>query len=166
MTVKEFEDEHYTSDDVREKETDYELYKIACDRLSESEYDELDITITGSKYDYVLKYTERFILFEANFNDKRFLDLNRLFFKELDSWLRIHTNDGLEYTKKWNCFVYKAFIEETKRTQGITDLHSEDFFNKDPLEVTLEISKIISGYLFSNPKLQIQMKFDVKLVCE
>ena len=28
MTVKEFVDEHYTSDDVREMESDYELYKM------------------------------------------------------------------------------------------------------------------------------------------
>ena len=28
MTVKEFVDEHYTNDDVREMESDYELYKM------------------------------------------------------------------------------------------------------------------------------------------
>lgn len=134
---------------------DYMLYELACKKLNESIFDELDIQIIGSKYDYVLKYTERFVLFESNFNDKRFLAWNTEFFKDLNIRLHENVTDGRDYVVKWNEYVYKCFLDSIQTLAQFSKSTKTVDFNFEPIDVTHNLAQFIIDYLILNPNIKV-----------
>ncbi len=143
---------------------DYMLYELACEKLNESKFDELDIKITGSKYDYVLKYTERFVLFESSFTDKRFLEWNGLFFKELNEALHKEVKNGKEYVEKWNRCVYHQFIHALKEIVQNYAPDNEFILKEEPLEASVKLSEFIKNSLNLYPNVKIGLQFHQDLL--
>ncbi|MFT5600574.1 MAG: hypothetical protein ACI9N1_000809 [Flavobacteriales bacterium] len=103
---------------------DYKLYYNACELLSKQQITEVDLDFTGSKYDYVLKYTERFVLIEGVLRNKLIISRNKSFFKRLDLEVRGVSATGLEYVNNWNEKLESVLIANVKDSNVLNELVS------------------------------------------
>jgi len=125
---------------------DLELYDYALAIFTKRTKDQskMKLFFKGNKYDYVLKFTERFNLLEATLDNLGFLKTNPQFFESLNNHLH-HTlkiKDGKTYVKLWN----KALIDALKENFSETSLTKDILKNavhEDPLERNIQIGKAI-----------------------
>ena len=99
----------------------------------------------GDKYDYVLKFTQRFNLLETTLTSLDFLKTNALFFDNLNNHLHhvIRIKDGKNYVALWN----KAFINALKNSCSNTSLCNDIITNAahgDPLTQNIQIGNCIN----------------------
>lgn len=135
---------------VKEKNKyDYMLYEKAISDLESSKFNMLDIEVGGNKYDYVLKYTERFILFESVLSNRDFLKVNKKYFEKLNLSLHNSCSTGEEYVKKWNDSVLLAF----KNGYGDCQLTNEveRFEVADPLEFSFYLAECVNKFYDAVP---------------
>jgi hypothetical protein len=122
---------------------DYLLYETAYKTLLQYEFSKDEYSFTGSKYDYVLKYTERFVLIDGMLSSKRLILNNALFFKELDSFIRLNEVSGVEYVELWNYKVIEALsvfpsVFSSSQIKGLEGC--------DRLDRTIFLAKIIDEF--------------------
>ncbi|WP_158635179.1 sulfotransferase family 2 domain-containing protein [Formosa maritima] len=130
---------------------DFKLYNYCLKKFNLKTQD-LNNTKTlnfiGDKYNYVLKYTERFNLLEIGLKDKRFINNNQQFFNELNNYLH-HTlklKSGKNYVQLWNdCFINTFKITFPNST--ISSLLGNLNVNEEPLYITEEICSILNKSL-------------------
>lgn len=135
---------------IKEKNKfDYLLYEKSLLKLNKSNFDQLDIEIEGNKYDYVLKYTERFILFESVLTNRDFLKINRKVFVRFNLTIHSQFNNGRKYVEFWNESVKNALVK-TYGECGLTDALGSHKI-EDPLEYSFYIAECINNYFDSVP---------------
>jgi hypothetical protein len=125
---------------------DFELYNYALAIFNERTKNlaKKNILFKGNKYDYVLKFTERFNLLEASLNDVGFLKANPLFFENLNNYLHhtLKVKDGKTYVELWNKALMNALKENCMETSLTKDV-LKSALQEDPLERNIEIGKAI-----------------------
>lgn len=122
---------------------DYKLYDYALSCINNSNFDKKTINLTGSKYDYVLIYTQRFIIIESNIKHKDFITNNRRFFQELNMFLHKNVKNGFDYMTEWNRHFINA-INHAYKDKKIADAISLLEIN-DPLEKMFAMADIINN---------------------
>lgn len=132
---------------------DYALYNFAIEKLEAASFTNKDIQFRGNKYDYVLKYTQRFIIIESIITCKELFTENKSYFNSLNLMLHKQVNNGFDYMTNWN----KLFIDSFIRTYGDSKIEEEIHLLKtdDPLDKIFEVAKIISNYY---PKLPYKIR--------
>jgi len=106
-----------------------------------------NISFKGNKYNYVIKYTERFNLLEIGLDNKKFIQFNSDYFSQLNLYLHktLFIKEGLSYVKLWNdCFI-KTINERFGNSSLANRLSRLEVV--EPLEKTKEICKILNSEL-------------------
>ena len=133
---------------------DFKLYNYCLKKFQENtqHLDESNINFKGDKYNYVLKYTERFNLLEIGIKDKRFIHNNQQFFQDLNNYLH-HTlklKNGIDYVSVWNdCFI--STIHNTFSNTPLSIQLNKLDRNNDSLKVTEDICRILNKNLLIKP---------------
>ncbi|MCF6306992.1 MAG: sulfotransferase family protein [Flavobacteriaceae bacterium] len=146
---------------IKHNALDFQLYN-ECLKTFESQVTlnkGSKINFNGNKYDYVLKFTERFNLLEIELKNLEFIHLNNIFFKSLNDYLHHNAKikDGKIYINVWNDTVVKAFESKDKNASFTKQLQTiSEKENASPLEMTIEIAKTIDRNYKSSPKQKIK----------
>ncbi|MBV1923733.1 MAG: sulfotransferase family protein [Flavobacteriaceae bacterium] len=126
---------------------DLELYNFCNKRFDEvtknSSFKKLKFT--GNKYNYILKFTERFNLLEIELKDLAFIKLNAGFFEKLNLHLqkKLKIKDGQNYVSLWNEALLKSIEQNIPNSKLGVDLKNLQI-KEDPLQTTIEIAKKIN----------------------
>ena len=134
---------------------DLDLYQYALDIFNSKikNISNKKVQFKGNKYDYVLKFTQRFNILETTLTSLDFLKTNPLFFEKLNNHLHhvIRVKDGKNYVALWN----KAFINALKNSFSNTSLCNDIITNathEDPLERNIQIGNCINRCFKNTPK--------------
>ena len=132
---------------IKNNALDFKLYEYCLNKF-ESKTKLLSsknsIRFKGDKYNYVLKYTERFNLLEIGLKDKNFIKKHQLFFEDLNLHLqkKLNIKDGKLYVKLWNdCFI-STMNSTYPNTQLSNKLNSVQA--TDPLDRTKQICDVLN----------------------
>lgn len=141
---------------IRKNKLDFDLYHFCLETFKENTQNlELkNIEFKKNKYDYVIKYTERFCLLGLEIQSKDFIQTHIRFFEDLNVHLhkKLKIKDGKTYTKLWNEALVQALkkhFPETVLSQEIDSIIEE---NSDPLDQTKAIAKAIDMVLLTKDK--------------
>lgn len=131
---------------IKHNPLDYKLYNYCLKKFKENINinDNKGISFTGNKYNYILKYTERFNLLEIALKNLDFVKLNSHYFQQLNLHLHnvLKITNGKDYVSLWN----KAFIDNVNLNMSNTELDlvvKKINLKDEPLENTIKIAKII-----------------------
>lgn len=165
------------SDEIRDlilknNQLDYELYEHCLKIFNENTQNLSvnNILFKKNKYDYVLKYTERFCLLELNLKTKDFILAHSEFFEDLSFHLhtKVGAKKGKSYVELWNAAFIKAVKEQLPNTMLSADIDMAINDKDDPLNQTKAISNIIDIVLKKDKKNQKRylnkLSFSDKLV--
>jgi hypothetical protein len=132
---------------VKHNSLDFKLYNY-CKTRFDNKTLPLDknsnFNFVGNKYDYVLKYTERFILLEIAIKNKLFIEKHHTFFNSLNLHLHneLRLRKGEDYVFIWNKYLVVSIDEAFKDTPLANFLNQIELNNTDPLGDTEEICRV------------------------
>jgi Sulfotransferase family len=130
---------------------DFKLYNYCLEKFEENSKNlepNKSFVFKGNKYDYVLKYTQRFNLLEIGLRDKSFLQKNYQFFQDLNLYLhrQLRVKDGKYYVNLWNdCFI--STISKTYPNKPLSTRLNKLSDENEPLEKTIEICNILNVFV-------------------
>jgi hypothetical protein len=141
---------------LENNQIDLELYNFCFDILQQHKPKSAkSFQIKNDKYGYVMKYTERFQLFDLYKTNSRFFSSNIEFFKDLNLAIKSHTDfsDGKKYVNSWN----KSLIYFLKYSDDSFPINweEEQAKNIEPLDLTKKIVHSIEKL-----KINIKLTFD------
>jgi hypothetical protein len=147
---------------------DQKLYEYCLERFKrETEGISGDFRFTGDKYDHVIAYAARACFYEFCLNNKKFIQNNFDFFKDLTFHLLQgeKITDGRIFAKSWNDTFLKHFEAKFSSTGLNTALQSDELSDEDPVEYASNIGSTIDKYLKANPHERYQgLKLDYSLI--
>ncbi|MDO6597189.1 sulfotransferase family 2 domain-containing protein [Oceanihabitans sp. 2_MG-2023] len=157
---------------IKHNALDFKLYNYCVKKFEENTKDlkqNKSLNFRGDKYNYVLKYTERFNLLEIGIKNKKFIYNNTAFFQELNNYLHhsLKLKDGEEYVSMWNaCFIKTINSTYTNSPLSIQLNKLKD--EKDPLKNTEAICSVINKTIMGNSFLKYNKKlhFNKNLIPE
>jgi len=125
---------------------DLQLYNYCLDvfKKETAEYSNTkNFQFKGDKYNYVIKYTQRFNLLEISQDNLPIIKEQQIFFTDLNNYLHhnLKIKDGKQYVNLWNSYVSETIKKEYPNSSLTNSLESID--NKEPLELTLLIAKAL-----------------------
>jgi len=129
---------------IENNKLDFELYnnqKIQFENLNISPK---NISFNSSKYNYIIKYTERFNLLEIGLNNKNFILRNKVYFDNLNNYLHktLRIKDGESYVASWNAsflnYIFKNF-PNSNLANKLSQIKIEHH-----LEKTMEICNVLN----------------------
>lgn len=125
---------------------DYKLYEYGLQHFEEkikAINNNQQINFKGNKYNYVLKYTERFNLLEIELENKKFIIDNSTFFNDLNLYLHktLKLKDGKIYVQIWNDCLISTINNSYKNSSMANQLNAID--TEEPLNKTKQIANII-----------------------
>jgi len=131
---------------LENNQIDFELYQFCLDILNQHKLkSSKNFQFKSDKYGYVMKYTERFQLFDLYASKSKFFATNIEFFKDLNLALKSHTDfaDGKKYVNSWN----KSMIKFLKQNDNSFPINWEDEETSytEPLELTKKIVQKIES---------------------
>ncbi|PIZ56115.1 MAG: hypothetical protein COY22_02185, partial [Candidatus Tagabacteria bacterium CG_4_10_14_0_2_um_filter_40_13] len=139
---------------LKNNSLDLELYQFCLERFNsiKSGLKDSKITFIKDKYNHVIPYALNACLFEFCMNNKKFINQNLLFFKDLTFYLlkQKGIKDGLIFTKTWNETFLKAVDHHFPNSMFYQKLAL--VFNKDgdPLEEIEKIAKAVDDFFKEN----------------
>lgn len=158
---------------IEKNKFDFQLYNYCLEIFDKKtqKVNYKNIKFNKNKYDYVLKYTERFCLLGLNLNSKAFLQAQETFFDQLNIHLhkKLKISRGKIYTQLWNSAFVKAINDQFPGSILTIEINKILNEKEDPLEQTKAIAKVIdSVLLYKDKKNSTQyyskMNFSEKLV--
>ncbi|NNK87267.1 MAG: sulfotransferase family 2 domain-containing protein [Flavobacteriaceae bacterium] len=127
---------------IREKNVlDFELYDYCRKRFESIDLKKIrPISFDGDKYNYVMKYTQRFNLLELALRDKSFIAKQNRFFNDLNLHLHktLKLREGRDYVTLWNAFFISAMNNAFPK-KSITKRISSLDASMEPLTLTKAI---------------------------
>jgi Sulfotransferase family len=140
---------------------DFKLYEYCLKKFEENSntmHSEENYNFKGDKYNYVLKYTQRFNLLEIELKDKNFIHNNYQFFQDLNLYLhkQLRVKDGRNYVDLWNdCFI--STIKKTYPNKPLSSRLSKLNDETEPLEKTKKICSLLN-ILLRGPSVRLYNK--------
>ncbi|CAG5086344.1 sulfotransferase family protein [Parvicella tangerina] len=139
-------------DEIKELNSfDFKLYEYAVKILNESNVnlDTANIVLSGSRYDYIEKYTQRFILIETIMTQKgkTFLAQNKSFFAKLNLSLHRKKLRGQEYVRAWNSAFRASLVNAIDDHKTLEKLENISSNCDDPLQESFALAKLINTEL-------------------
>jgi len=158
---------------IKHNSLDFKLYnycKTRFDNQTLSLNKNGNFNFIGNKYDYVLKYTERFVLLEIGINNKLFIQKHRGFFNSLNLYLHnvLELRKGEDYVFIWNKYLVASIDEAFNNTPLANLLNQIELDNSDPLENTEEICRVFNEINITASAIKYtynsKMIFDPKII--
>ncbi|MCB9188907.1 MAG: sulfotransferase family 2 domain-containing protein [Flavobacteriales bacterium] len=132
-------------------ELDYRLYNYAVNKIQTNldAITKIDIALSGSRYDYIQMYTQRFVLIETQFtgSGSNFIKQNKNFFAQLNLSLHNKKTYGKDYVKEWNSKFRTALqraISDLKLSEEVANIPEN---SSDPLVTSFELAKTVNQAL-------------------
>ncbi|TVZ58903.1 sulfotransferase family protein [Flavobacteriaceae bacterium MAR_2010_105] len=134
---------------IKHNSLDFKLYnycKTRFDNQALALNKTSNFNFVGNKYDYVLKYTERFVLLEIALKNKLFIQKHHAFFNSLNLHLHneLRFRKGEEYVFIWNKYLVASIDDAFNDTPLSNLLNQIELTNTDPLKDTEEICKVFN----------------------
>jgi hypothetical protein len=148
---------------------DLDLYKYALDIFNDQtkKITNKKILFRGDKYNYVMKFTQRFNILETTLGNLDFIKINSQFFVDLNTHLH-HTlkiKKGKDYLELWNGAFVSALKDNCNGTPLLKNI-IDHALHEDPLERNIQIGNCINRCFKNTPKkpktLQKQVAFKHK----
>lgn len=147
---------------LENNQLDLELYEFCLAILNEHKFSSSkNFKFNNNKYGYVMKYTERFHLYDLYATNASFFTANKSFFQDLNMAIKSHTNfsDGEKYVNSWN----KTLIRFMKEMDDSFSINWEEASASkiDPLDLTkklvknIEEKKSVKKLVFDYKKIEI-----------
>ncbi len=121
---------------------DLELYLYYKKRFEGLGVGNSRYTIIKDKYDYVLKYTERFTLLDLYIPTSNFIRINRKSLISISQYLKNNTSDGVEYVMNFNQILIRSLLNSVS-SEDLYKLLDDNQSNESPLDTTKSITEII-----------------------
>ncbi len=144
----------------KNNELDFKLYEYCFNKFeinTNNINSNKSFNFIGDKYNYVLKYTERFNLLEIGLKDKSLIKNNYNFFQDLNFYLHknLKLKDGKKYVTLWNEYFINAMSKAYSNTPIISRLNA---LNNaiEPLEKTKEICNVLNNSIKPNSSMYKQ----------
>lgn len=122
---------------------DFDLYNYSLEKFNALKLNNKNnIQFEGDKYDYALVFANRFSLFEIELSNKKFIQINKLFFTELKNALnKMNIKDSKVFVALYVNETLKALKDKYPKF----DFNSLDkkMINKEPLEKLSLLAKVI-----------------------
>jgi hypothetical protein len=147
---------------------DLELYNYCLKKFQDDSrlvHDDSKIKFKGNKYDYVLKYTERFNLLEIGLQSKTFITRQAHFFNALNIHLHktLRLKNGKDYVINWNNYFIASIAYTFPGTPLEKQLNS--ISSEEPLDKTKAICDALNSAKTNNSRLYAKpMTFKSELV--
>jgi len=143
---------------IENNQLDFELYTSFKKEFEALNISEKNVDFKTNKYNYIIKYTERFNLLEIGLKDKKFIVNNNHYFNSLNN--HFHKNlkitDGESYVASWNASFLKCINNQFPNSNLSKKL--ADINIKNHLEKTEKICTILNTILSSKEHRQYQKK--------
>ena len=138
---------------IKNNDLDMQLYNFCKARFDKLNLSAQKVTINKDKYEYIMKYTERFVLAELYLQDKSFITKNAKYFQDLNLYLHQYINfeEGRKYVLSWNQSFVKA-IQELSPDLGLQNI-LDNGTQEQPLETTEALLKLVKSKLKTDKKL-------------
>jgi len=150
---------------IKNNDLDMQLYNYCKDRFDELNLSAQKVTINKDKYEYIMKYTERFVLADLFLEEKSFIIKNAKYFQDLNLYLHQYINfeEGRKYVLSWNQSFVKA-LQEINPNLGLQNVLENGTEDK-PLETTEALLKLVKSKLKTDKKLsKTTLKFNIEKV--
>lgn len=143
---------------------DLHLYDYFKNKLDHENTNSKSYSITKDKYGYIMKYSERFSLFQLFMPKSEFLLINANYLNDLNFFLhqKVNFKEGRKYVTIFNRMISHDLKSRLPKLQVKFDMIDEKNFAEDPLELTEKLSKIISKHLISDKSsFKSAFRFDI-----
>lgn len=128
---------------------DMAFYEWALERFNRVtvDVDTPSIDYTGDRYDYVLKYTERFCLLMAETDTAWFIKNHVSFFDELRKYLhkRLQIKDGRTYVQTW-LSAFKNALDDAYPDSPLNQALASLYEDQEPLIQLKEVARLVNKY--------------------
>lgn len=138
---------------IKYNQLDLRLYEFCVEKFR-SDVETLTLKDTNfkfvaNKYNYVLKYTERFIILEIALKNKLLLKAQQPFFVELNLHLHhvLKLKSGEVYVKIWNSTFLKAIKNAHLNSALEKELSKAYEHSEDELQKTINFCSILDLYI-------------------
>ncbi len=141
---------------------DMALYNYYNDAFNNLGIRAKSVDFSKDRYEYVMKYTERFNLMTLFDGNQTFMTRNASYFNDLNVWLHQHTafENGRGYVSNWNKNVARE-IDKLGDATDFTDL-MEHMSTDEPLDATEQLTSLVNAKLKVSKHLsKAIMKFDI-----
>lgn len=150
----------------KNNELDNKLYKYCLESFKQKghEISKKNIMFNVNKFDYVLKYTERFCLLQIELKYKKFINLNQDFFQKLNIHLQktLNIKNGKTYVELWNETFVNSIKKNFPNSILLKEIESVIDKQNDPLNQTKKIAKAIDDVFMYKERKNIK-KYEKKL---
>ena len=135
---------------LQNNQLDWELYQYGLDKFNKikSGLKNSDFIFNKDKYRHVIPYAAQTCLFEFCMQNKKYIQQNLKFFRDLTLFLLKKRNirDGRIYTEVWNDSYIKAVSKHFPGSE-LSDKLKSITLNQDPLEMTFQIAQATDRFL-------------------
>ncbi len=148
---------------LEKNKLDLELYEYYFEKLNQENIKSKKYTISKDRYGYIMKYTQRFSLFQLFIPKSEFLLKNAEYLNNMNFFLhqKVNFKEGKKYATIFNRMIIRDL--EDRLPGSATELDGfANSMNEDPLQTTEALSQFIAkNWLAKKSKLKTPFKFDV-----
>ena len=148
---------HEVSQEVREliqamNPLDMELYEVCKKKFDAMELKGDSVSFDHNKYNYILKYTQRFNLLELRLKELRFLSKNKEYFESLNLHFHkeVKLTSGEDYVASWNA-TFRADVQRLFPDSPLS-VALQNINEQDSLEETFAIADALDVHLKGKDK--------------
>lgn len=127
---------------------DLELYDYYKSKLDGENIKSKDYAISKDRYGYIMKYTERFSLFQLFIPKSEFLLKNKDYLSDINFFLhqKVNFKEGKKYVTIFNRMLVNDLKTRLPKLATELDGLNEINHSNDPLEITKNLGKFITKY--------------------
>ena len=147
------------SDEIKDlilenNQLDLKLYEYCLNKFNDLKKDtkQASIEFKKDKYGHIIPYAVSMCLFEFCMDNKKFIEKNKLFFKQLTSFMvaDLKITDGLVFTKTWNETFLNAISYHYPDSPLLNALKENYIAENDALEETSKMAKVLDEFFVNN----------------
>lgn len=151
---------------LENNDLDNKLYQYCLEIFKQKvhEIPKKNFIFKKNKFDYVLKYTERFCLLEIELKYIKFIHFNQDFFQKLNIYLQKNLNikNGKTYVELWNKAFVNSIMKNFPNSILLKEIELVIDKKNDPLDQTKKIAKAIDD-VFLRKEIKNIKKYEKKL---
>ncbi len=155
---------------IENNKLDFQLYNTLKKQFETLQISDKYVSFNSNKYNYIIKYTERFNLLEIGLKDKQFIIRNKAYFDGLNNYFHniLRIKDGESYVASWNA----SFLNYINKTYPGSNLANKlnAISTEHHLDKTQEICNVLNIILKSKEAIQYKrgrrFNIDDVVVCK
>jgi len=133
---------------LQNNKLDHELYIYCKEKFDQAKIKNKTYKISKDRYSYIMKYSERFSLFQLYIPKSKFLIDNQNYLRDINFLLhqRVSFTEGKKYTTLFNRIVVHDIIKKFPQLEEELKQISKHENLNDPLEDTEKLSKLLTKF--------------------